>query len=101
VSDETIKYSNTDKQQAIKAGKLGKTFERVKLVITRGKDDPPAMFKVLGNKDYRKDLDRQFKIEHSNIKIAIGVDMWLTGFDWRCAQLCTNSPKAKHLKPPK
>jgi type I restriction enzyme R subunit len=35
----------------------------------------------LGNKDYRKDLDRQFKIEHSNFKIAIVVDMWLTGFD--------------------
>jgi type I restriction enzyme R subunit len=80
-SDEAVKFSDTDKQQAIKAGKLGKAIERVKLVITRGKDDPPEMFKVLGNKDYRKDLDRQFKIEHSNFKIAIVVDMWLTGFD--------------------
>jgi type I restriction enzyme R subunit len=80
-SDEAVKFSDTDKQQAIKAGKLGKAIERVKLVITRGKDDPPEMFKLLGNKDYRKDLDRQFKIEHSNFKIAIVVDMWLTGFD--------------------
>lgn len=80
-SDEAVNYSDKDKQQAIKAGKLGKAIERVKLVITRGKDDPPAMFKLLGNKDYRKDLDRQFKIEHSNFKIAIVVDMWLTGFD--------------------
>lgn len=39
------------------------------------------MFKTIGNKDYRKDLDKQFKIGHSNFKIAIVVDMWLTGFD--------------------
>ena len=32
-------------------------------------------------KDYRKELDRQFKNEKSNFKIAIVVDMWLTGFD--------------------
>ncbi|MCW7553867.1 DUF3387 domain-containing protein [Endozoicomonas gorgoniicola] len=35
----------------------------------------------MGNKDYRKELDRQFKNEKSNFKIAIVVDMWLTGFD--------------------
>jgi type I restriction enzyme R subunit len=33
------------------------------------------MFKTIGNKDYRKDLDKQFKIGHSNFKIAIVVDM--------------------------
>jgi len=35
----------------------------------------------LGTKEYRKELDRQFKNEKSNFKIAIVVDMWLTGFD--------------------
>ena len=35
----------------------------------------------LGSKDIRKELDRQFKNEKSNFKIAIVVDMWLTGFD--------------------
>ena len=37
--------------------------------------------KKLGTKDYRKTLDTQFKNEKSNFKIAIVVDMWLTGFD--------------------
>lgn len=31
--------------------------------------------------DYKKELDRQFKKAKSNFKIAIVVDMWLTGFD--------------------
>lgn len=58
-----------------------KPMERVKMVMTRGKDDPKALWDLLGNKDYRKELDRQFKNEKSNFKIAIVVDMWLTGFD--------------------
>lgn len=36
---------------------------------------------MLGTKEDRKELDRQFKNEKSNFKIAIVVDMWLTGFD--------------------
>jgi type I restriction enzyme, R subunit len=56
-------------------------MERIKLVMTRGKDDEPALYDMLGNKDYRKELDRQFKTSKSNFKIAIVVDMWLTGFD--------------------
>ena len=36
---------------------------------------------MLGTKEYRKELDRQFKTAKSNFKIAIVVDMWLTGFD--------------------
>lgn len=58
-----------------------KPMERVKLIMTRGKDDPEAQWELLGNKDYRKELDRQFKNAKSNFKIAIVVDMWLTGFD--------------------
>lgn len=58
-----------------------KPMERIKLVMTRGKDDPDELYKMLGTKDYRKELDRQFKNEKSNFKIAIVVDMWLTGFD--------------------
>jgi len=58
-----------------------KPMERVKMVMTRGKDDPEALYNLLGNKDYRKELDRQFKNDKSNFKIAIVVDMWLTGFD--------------------
>ena len=56
-------------------------MERIKLVMTRGQDDEPALYDMLGTKDYRKELDRQFKTSKSNFKIAILVDMWLTGFD--------------------
>jgi type I restriction enzyme R subunit len=56
-------------------------MERIKMIMTRGKDDPKELYDILGNKDYRKELDRQFKNGKSNFKIAIVVDMWLTGFD--------------------
>ncbi|MBD3668545.1 MAG: type I restriction endonuclease subunit R [Kangiella sp.] len=58
-----------------------KPIERIKMVMTRGKDDPKELWDMLGTKDDRKELDRQFKNPKSNFKIAIVVDMWLTGFD--------------------
>ncbi|PNW26942.1 type I restriction endonuclease subunit R [Formosa algae] len=58
-----------------------KPMERIKMIMTRGKDDPKDMYDLLGTKDDRKELDRQFKSEKSNFTIAIVVDMWLTGFD--------------------
>jgi type I restriction enzyme, R subunit len=56
-------------------------MERLKMVMTRGKDDEKALYDLLGNKDDRKRFDTQFKKAESNFKIAIVVDMWLTGFD--------------------
>ena len=56
-------------------------MERVKLIMTRGKDDPKPLWDMLGTQEFRKKLDRQFKNPKSNFKIAIVVDMWLTGFD--------------------
>ncbi|WP_370292091.1 type I restriction endonuclease subunit R [Thalassolituus sp.] len=58
-----------------------KPMERIKMIMTRGKDDPAELYDMLGTKEYRKTLDGQFKNEKSNFKIAIVVDMWLTGFD--------------------
>lgn len=58
-----------------------KPIEKIKMVMTRHKDDPEELFNMLGTKDDRKELDRQFKNAKSNFKIAIVVDMWLTGFD--------------------
>ncbi|MEY8264445.1 MAG: HsdR family type I site-specific deoxyribonuclease, partial [Bermanella sp.] len=58
-----------------------KASERVRMVMTRNKDDEKALWGRLGTKDDRKELDRQFKQAKSNFKIAIVVDMWLTGFD--------------------
>jgi type I restriction enzyme R subunit len=58
-----------------------KPMERIKMIMTRGKDDDETLYKLLGTSDYRKTLDTEFKNEKSNFKIAIVVDMWLTGFD--------------------
>ncbi|WGL15202.1 type I restriction endonuclease subunit R [Microbulbifer bruguierae] len=58
-----------------------KPMARIKMIMTRGKDDDNTLYEMLGTKEYRKELDRQFKNPKSNFKIAIVVDMWLTGFD--------------------
>jgi type I restriction enzyme R subunit len=58
-----------------------KPMEKIKMIMTRGKDDEADLYEALGTKEYRKELDRQFKNAKSNFKIAIVVDMWLTGFD--------------------
>lgn len=58
-----------------------KPMARIKLIATRNKDDEKELYDLLGAKEYRKELDRQFKTAKSNFKIAIVVDMWLTGFD--------------------
>ena len=58
-----------------------KPMERIKMIMTRGQDDEKELYDMLGTKDYRKELDRQFKNDKSNFKIAMVVDMWLTGFD--------------------
>ena len=61
-----------------------KPVERIKMVMTRSKDDNKTLYDMLGTKEDRKELDRLFKQEKSNFKIAIVVDMWLTGFDVPC-----------------
>ena len=71
---EAVELSDKDKREL-------KPIERIKLIATRGQDDLKEMYDLLGTKDQRKELDRQFKNEKSNFKIAIVVDMWLTGFD--------------------
>ena len=78
-----------DQKMACEAGailsegdkKKVKPMERVKMIMTRDKDDEKDLWNKLGTKDHRKELDRQFKNGKSNFKIAIVVDMWLTGFD--------------------
>jgi type I restriction enzyme R subunit len=73
-AEEGAELSDKDKREL-------KPIERIKLVMTRSKDDPKELWDILGTSDYRKELDRQFKNPKSNFKIAIVVDMWLTGFD--------------------
>lgn len=54
---------------------------KINMVMTEDSNDVPELHELLGNKAYRKKLDKQFKNEKSNFKIAIVVDMWVTGFD--------------------
>jgi len=58
-----------------------KPMERIKIIMTTSKDDDETLHQLLGTSDYRKTLDTEFKNEKSNFKIAIVVDMWLTGYD--------------------
>jgi type I restriction enzyme R subunit len=74
VAKEGVELSDKDKREL-------KPIEKIKLIATRGQDDPKELYDLLGTKEYRNELDRQFKNEKSNFKIAIVVDMWLTGFD--------------------
>ncbi len=53
----------------------------VNMVMTRGKMIMGRCATCWEPKDYRRELDKQFKNPKSNFKIAIVVDMWLTGFD--------------------
>lgn len=53
----------------------------MKMVMTRGKDDPKELYDILGTDGDRSKAAIQFKEINSNFKIAIVVDMWLTGFD--------------------
>ena len=58
--------------------------ERVKLVMTREKDDNPELYALCGSDEDRKGLDVLFKNPDSEFKIAIVVSMWITGFDVPC-----------------
>lgn len=73
-AEEGAELTDKDKREL-------KPIERIKMVMTRGQDDRKELYDLLGTKEYRKELDRQFKNPKSNFKIAIVVDMWLTGFD--------------------
>ncbi|WP_151950525.1 type I restriction endonuclease subunit R [Aliarcobacter butzleri] len=72
--DDGIELSDKDKKEIL-------PLEKLKMIMTRNKDDEKELYDTLGTKEYRKTLDTQFKNEKSNFKIAIVVDMWLTGFD--------------------
>jgi type I restriction enzyme R subunit len=76
-----IRECDEDVELTIKERQEIKPIEKIKMVMTRNQDDTKDLYDLLGTKDYRKELDRQFKNEKSNFKIAIVVDMWLTGFD--------------------
>ena len=55
--------------------------EKVAVVMTSGNNDPEEWRQIIGNKHHKDELARKFKDNNSPLKIAIVVDMWLTGFD--------------------
>ena len=55
--------------------------EKVKVVMTAGNKDPEGWNAIIGNKYYKRELAKKFKDNNDPLKIAIVVDMWLTGFD--------------------
>ena len=55
--------------------------EKVGVVMTSGNNDPEEWRQIIGNKHHRDELAKKFKDNNSHMKIAIVVDMWLTGFD--------------------
>ncbi len=55
--------------------------EKVKVVMTESNKDPEEWRSIIGNKHKRDELAKEFKDNNSPMKIAIVVDMWLTGFD--------------------
>ena len=55
--------------------------EKLAIVMTVGNNDPEDWRKIIGNKQHRDELAKKFKDNNDPLKIAIVVDMWLTGFD--------------------
>lgn len=55
--------------------------EKIGVVMTSGNNDPEEWRQIIGNKHHRDELAKKFKDNNSPMKIAIVVDMWLTGFD--------------------
>ena len=69
----------------------------IAMVATRGKNDRKEMYEYLGDKKRIKKLEDAFKMEHSNLRIVIVVDMWITGFDVPClTYLYNDKPIQKH-----
>lgn len=55
--------------------------EKVAVVMTGSNKDPEQWHEIVGNKRHKEELAKKFKDNNSPLKIAIVVDMWLTGFD--------------------
>ena len=70
---------------------------KINLVATQGQNDEKELYNTCGTKEYRNMLDKQFKNNDSNFKIAIVVDMWITGFDVpSLAVMYIDKPLQKH-----
>ena len=77
-----------------------KEMPTIAMVASVGSNDEKGMYDYLGgvkNDKRSEDLDAAFKQEHSNFRIVIVVDMWITGFDVECLTYMYNDkPLQKH-----
>lgn len=55
--------------------------DKVEVVMSSSNNDPEEWTKLIGTKAHKKELEKKFKDDEDPMKIAIVVDMWLTGFD--------------------
>ena len=67
------------------------------LVMTRHKDDTPKLYQLLGTDEDRQTLAQSFKQADSAFRIAVVVDMWITGFDAPCLDtMYIDKPLQRH-----
>lgn len=89
----------SDNEDVLTKDRLDKllSLPKINLVATQGNNDEKALFDACGTKEYRKTLDENFKNNDSNFKIAVVVDMWITGFDVpSLAVMYIDKPLQKH-----
>lgn len=55
--------------------------DKIAVVMTSSNKDPEEWHDIIGNKKHKEELALKFKDDNNPLKIAIVVDMWLTGFD--------------------
>ena len=55
--------------------------DKVAVVMSGSNKDPEEWYEIIGDKSHKKLLEKKFKDDNDPLKIAIVVDMWLTGFD--------------------
>jgi type I restriction enzyme R subunit len=78
--DTKKKAEDLSKLTEMELSKL-ELIEKIKFVATQGQNDPKDLYDLCGDREYRRHLAEVFKDKNSNFKIAVVVDMWLTGFD--------------------
>jgi len=99
IEPEWFVAKKSENDLALTADELNKLKEvqYVNLVCTEGQNDEKELYLACGDKDRRKFLDSEFKSTKSNFKIAIVVDMWITGFDVPSLTMLYNfKPLSKH-----
>lgn len=69
----------------------------LRLIMTRHKDDAATLYQLLGTEEDRQAWGTLFKDPDSAFKLAIVVDMWITGFDAPCLDtIYIDKPLQRH-----